>query len=54
MAALVGTGSSIAQAAAPAKRFEQVNGDAIRTAAYIKTANTTTGAWDFVTVQSVE
>ena len=34
--------------------FEQVNGDAIRTAAYIKTANTSTGAWDFVTVQSVE
>jgi branched-chain amino acid transport system substrate-binding protein len=34
--------------------FEQVNGDAIRNAAYIKTANTETGAWDFVTVQSVE
>lgn len=27
VAALVGTGSSIAQAAAPAKRFEQVNGE---------------------------
>jgi branched-chain amino acid transport system substrate-binding protein len=29
-------------------------GDAIRNVAYIKTANTETGAWDFVTVQSVE
>ena len=29
-------------------------GDAKRDAAYIKTANTETGAWDFVTVQSVE
>ena len=27
VAALVGTGGSIAQAAAPAKRFEQVNGE---------------------------
>ena len=34
--------------------FEQVNGDAIRNAAYIKVANTETGAWDFVTVQNVE
>lgn len=34
--------------------FDQVNGDAIRNAAYIKTANTETGAWDFVAVQSVE
>ena len=34
--------------------FEQTNGDAIRNVAYIKTANTETGAWDFVTVQSVE
>ena len=34
--------------------FEQENGDAIRNVAYIKTANTETGAWDFVTVQSVE
>ncbi|MDD3409703.1 MAG: ABC transporter substrate-binding protein [Eubacteriales bacterium] len=29
-------------------------GDANRDVAYIKTANTETGAWDFVTVQSVE
>jgi branched-chain amino acid transport system substrate-binding protein len=29
-------------------------GDAIRNVAYIKEANTETGAWDFVTVQSVE
>ena len=34
--------------------FDQVNGDAIRNAAYIKTANPETGAWDFVTVQSVD
>ena len=34
--------------------FDTVNGDAIRNVAYIKTANTQTGAWDFVTVQSVE
>ena len=30
------------------------NGDAIRDVAYIKTANTETGAWDFVTVQTVK
>jgi branched-chain amino acid transport system substrate-binding protein len=29
-------------------------GDAIRNVAYIKVANTQTGVWDFVTVQSVE
>ena len=29
-------------------------GDAKRDQAYIKTANTETGAWDFVTVQTVE
>ena len=29
-------------------------GDADRDSAYIKTANTETGAWDFVTVQTVE
>ena len=34
--------------------FEQENGDAVRDVAFIKTANTETGAWDFVTVQSVE
>ena len=34
--------------------FDQVNGDAVRNMAYIKTANTETGAWDFVAVQSVE
>lgn len=33
--------------------FDDVNGDAIRDTAYIKTANTTDGVWDFVTVQSV-
>ena len=30
------------------------NGDAVRDAAYIKTVNTETGAWDFVTVQGVK
>lgn len=34
--------------------FSADTGDAIRDTAYIKTANTETGAWDFVTVQSVE
>ena len=29
-------------------------GDAKRDAAYIKTANTETGEWEFVTVQGVE
>ena len=33
--------------------FDDVNGDAIRDTAYIKTANTADGVWDFVTVQSV-
>ena len=33
--------------------FDDVNGDAIRDTAYIKTANTTDGVWDFVTVQGV-
>lgn len=31
--------------------FESTNGDAIRDVAYVKVANTETGAWDFVTVQ---
>ena len=31
--------------------FEPTNGDAIRDVAYVKVANTETGAWDFVTVQ---
>ena len=31
--------------------FDSVNGDAIRDTAYVKTANTETGAWDFVAVQ---
>jgi branched-chain amino acid transport system substrate-binding protein len=31
-----------------------VLGDAIRSVAYIKQANTETGVWDFVTMQSVE
>ena len=30
---------------------ESENGDAIRDVAYVKQANTETGAWDFVTVQ---
>lgn len=34
--------------------FEQENGDAIRDVAYVKTANTETGAWDFVTVQGIK
>ena len=33
--------------------FDDVNGDAIRDTAYIKTANTADGVWDFVTVQGV-
>ncbi|MEG0741237.1 MAG: ABC transporter substrate-binding protein [Clostridia bacterium] len=33
--------------------FDEI-GDAIRDTAYIKTANTQTGAWDFVAVQSVK
>ena len=31
--------------------FDTVNGDAIRDTAYVKSANTETGAWDFVAVQ---
>ena len=34
--------------------FDATTGDALRDVAYIKTANTETGVWDFVTVQSVE
>ncbi len=34
-------------------KFEQVNGDADRSVAYIKTANTTTGLWDFVKEQGI-
>ena len=33
--------------------FESTNGDAIRDTAYVKTANTETGEWDFVTEQGV-
>ena len=33
--------------------FDEI-GDAVRDSAYIKTANTETAAWDFVTVQGVE
>ena len=33
--------------------FDEI-GDAKRDAAYIKTANTETGEWEFVTVQGVE
>lgn len=32
---------------------DQENGDAIRDVAYVKKANTETGAWDFVTVQGI-
>lgn len=34
--------------------FDQENGDAIRDVAYVKKANTETGAWDFVAVQGVK
>lgn len=34
--------------------FDSVNGDAIRDTAYVKTANTETGAWDFVAVQKAK
>lgn len=34
-------------------KFDSVNGDAERTVAYIKSANTETGAWDFVKEQGV-
>ena len=33
--------------------FESTNGDAVRDTAYVKTANTETGAWDFVVEQGV-
>ena len=33
--------------------FDDVNGDAIRTTAYIKKVNTTTGLWDFVKEQGI-
>lgn len=33
--------------------FDSVNGDAVRDSAYVKTANTETGAWDFVAVQKL-
>jgi len=33
--------------------FDEI-GDAIRDAAYIKTANTESGAWEFVAIQGVE
>ena len=33
--------------------FEQENGDAVRSAAFVKQANTETGAWDFVSEQTV-
>lgn len=35
-------------------KFNQTTGDADRTVAYIKSANTTTGNWDFVKEQGVE
>ncbi len=33
--------------------FEQVNGDAMRDVAFVKAANTETGAWDFITIQGI-
>ena len=33
--------------------FESENGDAMRDTAYVKQANTETGAWDFVAEQGV-
>ena len=33
--------------------FDQENGDAVRDSAFVKVANTETGAWDFVSVQTV-
>ena len=33
--------------------FDEV-GDAVRDTAYIKTANTETGAWDFVKIQGID
>lgn len=35
-------------------KFDSTNGDAIRDAAYVKTANTETGVWDFVGVQKAK
>lgn len=35
-------------------QFEPVNGDAVRNVAYIKTANNTTGLWEFVKEQGVD
>ncbi|MPM79161.1 hypothetical protein SDC9_126194 [bioreactor metagenome] len=34
--------------------FDDVNGDAIRTVAYVKKVNTESGVWDFVAVQGVK
>ncbi|MCI9467965.1 MAG: ABC transporter substrate-binding protein [Oscillospiraceae bacterium] len=34
--------------------FDDVNGDAIRDAAYVKVCNTETGTWDFVSVQGID
>lgn len=34
--------------------FDTTNGDAVRDTAYVKTANTDTGAWDFVAVQKAK
>ena len=38
----------------PERSFVERAGDAIRDSAFIKTANTETGLWDFVTVQGVQ
>ena len=35
-------------------KFDSTNGDAIRDSAYVKTANTQTGVWDFVGVQKAK
>ncbi|MCF0134587.1 MAG: ABC transporter substrate-binding protein [Blautia sp.] len=34
--------------------FDQENGDAVRDTAYVKSANTETGAWDFVAEQGIQ
>ena len=36
-----------------ASEFDQENGDALRNSAFVKVANTETGAWDFVSEQTI-
>ena len=35
-------------------KFDTTNGDAVRDSAYVKTANTQTGVWDFVGIQKAK